>query len=218
MTLSIIKLCTSKCSVKYTVRQCFGQSQEYLNKNNFLFDCATHYYHHRHAGKHTFMFLETNPLQYFESIKYSIHIPEINMDEVRTIISAITNSASGYDELPASILKQCSDSYLEPSTLLINLSISRGIVPDKLKIARFIPISKGEDEQLVQAPNDTAYKRWSCHSGFKLLCKLCRTSPPTAVGARFTIFGHAGHADPLDGWRCCSQKRVMSRPIQVRQL
>ena len=72
------------------------------------------------------------------------------MDEVRTIISAITNSASGYDELPASILKQCSDSYLEPLTLLINLSISRGIVPDKLKIARVIPIFKGEDEQLVQ--------------------------------------------------------------------
>ena len=59
------------------------------------------------------------------------------------------------------------------------------------------------------APNDTAYKRWS---------KLCRTSPPPAMGARFTVFGHAGHADPLDGWRCCSQKRVMSRPIQVRQL
>ena len=28
------------------------------------------------------------------------------------------------------------------------------------------------------APNDIAYKRWSCHSGLKLLCKLCRTSPP----------------------------------------
>ena len=35
---------------------------------------------------------------------------------------------------------------------------------------------------------------------------------------RATLFGHAGHADPLDGWRCSSQKRVMSRPIQVRQL
>ena len=91
---------------------------------------------------------ETNPLQYFESIENSIHIPEINMDEVRTIIAAIKNSA--YDELPASILKQCSDSYLEPLKLLINLSISRGIVPDKLKIARVIPIFKGEDEQLVQ--------------------------------------------------------------------
>ena len=72
-------------------------------------------------------------------------------------------------------------------------------------------------ETLIKVDDDTAYKRWSCHSGFKLLCKLCRTSPP--MGARFTgFFWHAGHADPLDGWRCCSQKRVMSRPIQVRQL
>ena len=30
----------------------------------------------------------------------------------------------------------------------------------------------------TMAPNDTAYKRWSCHSGLKLLYKLCRTSPP----------------------------------------
>ena len=69
----------------------------------------------------------------------------------------------------------------------------------------------------IVAPNDTAYKWWSCHSRQELLCKLCRTLPPPAMGARFTVFGHAGHADPLDGWRCCSQKRVMSRPIQVRQ-
>ena len=46
------------------------------------------------------------------------------------------------------------------------------------------------------------YKRWSCHSGLKLPCKLCRTSPPPDL----PCFGHAGHADPLDGWRCCSQK------------
>ena len=55
----------------------------------------------------------------------------------------------------------------------------------------------------LQAPNDTSYKRWSCHSGLKLMCKLCRTSPPPAMGARFTVFGHSGHADPLDVWRCC---------------
>ena len=24
------------------------------------------------------------------------------------------------------------------------------------------------------APNDTTYKLWSCHSGYKLLCKMCR--------------------------------------------
>ena len=37
------------------------------------------------------------------------------------------------------------------------------------------------------------------------------------MGARFTVFGPAGHADPMDDWRCSSQKRVMSRLIRVRQ-
>ena len=95
------------------------------------------------------------------------------MDEVRSIISAITNSASGNDELPASILKQCMDSYLEPLTHLIYLSLSLRIVPDELKIARIIPIFKGEDEQLVQnyrpisvLPFFPKYLKKNC-------CKLC---------------------------------------------
>ena len=54
-----------------------------------------------------------------------------------------------------------------------------------------------EEENGVMAPNDTAYKRWSCHSGLKLLCKLCRTSPLPAMGARFTVFWACGPA----GWR-----------------
>ena len=71
------------------------------------------------------------------------------MDDVRTIISVITNSASGNDELSASILKQCTDSYIEPLTHLINLSISLGIVPEELKVPTVIRIFKREDEQLV---------------------------------------------------------------------
>ena len=42
--------------------------------------------------------------------------------------------------------------------------------------------------------------------------------PTPSNGDPIYRFGHAGHVDPLDGRRCCSQKRVMSRPIQVRQL
>ena len=49
------------------------------------------------------------------------------------------------------------------------------------------------------APNDTPYKRWSCHSGLKLLCKLCRTSPPPAMGARYTVFW-ACQPCGLAGW------------------
>ena len=44
-------------------------------------------------------------------------------------------------------------------------------------------VSDGSGDHMVEAPNDTAYKRWSCHSGHKLLCKLCRTFPPPAIGA-----------------------------------
>ena len=38
-----------------------------------------------------------------------------------------------------------------------------------------------------KAPNDTAYKRWCCHSKLKLLCKLWQTFSPPAMGARFTV-------------------------------
>ena len=100
--------------------------------------------------------------------------------------------------------------------LLINITICFSFC---ITIFSFFYMSWGEVVHSPREdPNDTAYKRWSCHSGLKLLYKLCRTSPPPAMGSRFTVFGHAGHADPLDGWPCCSQKRVMSRPIQVRQL
>ena len=46
---------------------------------------------------------------------------------------------------------------------------------------------------------DTAYKRWSCHSVLKLLCKLCRSSPPPAMGARFTVFWACRPCGPA-GW------------------
>ena len=60
------------------------------------------------------------------------------------------NLPPGYDEMPASILKQCTDIYIDPLTHLINLSINQGIFPSKLKIAKVIPIYKSDDKQLIQ--------------------------------------------------------------------
>ena len=38
-------------------------------------------------------------------------------------------------------------------------------------------------------------------------CANCVEPPrPQQWGPDLPFFGHAGHADPLDGWRCCSQK------------
>ena len=36
-------------------------------------------------------------------------------------------------------------------------------------------------------------------------CANC-VEPARLWGPDLPFFGHAGHADPLDGWRCCSQK------------
>ena len=46
-------------------------------------------------------------------------------------------------------MKKCIDSYIEPLTLLINKSIQQGVFPVDLKIARIIPLYKGENNQLI---------------------------------------------------------------------
>ena len=53
---------------------------------------------------------------------------------------------------------------------------------------------------------------------FQAAVQIVSNLPAPSNGGPIYRFGHAGHADPLDGWDCCSQKQVMSRPIQVRQL
>ena len=57
--------------------------------------------------------------------------------------------ASGYDKLPASIKKQCIDSYIDLLTLLNIQSIQQGVFPAELKIARVIPLYKGENNQFI---------------------------------------------------------------------
>ena len=69
---------------------------------------------------------------------------------------------------------------------------------------------------MLQTTQPTSGGAVTANSG---CCANCVEPPrPQQWGPDLPFFGHAGHADPLHGWRCCSQKRVMSRPIQVRQL
>ena len=87
---------------------------------------------------------------YLQYNNKSIDIPEINTDEIISVISSLSNSAAGYDEMPASITKQLVPCFVHPLTFLINKSISQGTFPDELKIAKVLPIYKNEDEQLIQ--------------------------------------------------------------------
>ena len=54
----------------------------------------------------------------------SIDIMEINTDEITSVISSLSNSAVGYDEMPASIMKRLMVYFVKPLTFRINQSIS----------------------------------------------------------------------------------------------
>ena len=46
-------------------------------------------------------------------------------------------------------MRQCIGSYNDPLILLINQSIAQGVFPAELKIARVIPLYKGENNKLI---------------------------------------------------------------------
>ena len=60
-------------------------------------------------------------------------------------------------------------------------------------------VSDRDDYSDDEAPNDTTYKRWRCHCGYKPWCKLCRNLPPPAMGDRFTVFWASRPCRPA-GW------------------
>ena len=81
-------------------------------------------------------------VQYYDK---SIDIPELNTDEIISIISSMTNSAAGYDEIPATIMKQFIAYFVHPLTFLINKSIFLGTFPDEPNLAKILPIYKISD-------------------------------------------------------------------------
>ena len=126
----------------------------------------------------------------------------------------------------------------QKTTLPISIEHNNTLITDPNKKANtfndyFANIGTNLAENICQYGNNEMYQQYlqtqsQCSCTFENVNEddilRLQTTQPTSGGAvtanpnDLPFFGHAGHADPLDGWRCCSQKRVMSRPIQVRQL
>jgi hypothetical protein len=56
-----------------------------------------------------------------------------------------------------SIIKQSINAISQPLTHIINLSITHGIVPDEMKIAPVIPLSKLKIEMFSQTTDQSLY-------------------------------------------------------------
>ena len=68
---------------------------------------------------------------------------------VKEICQLNSKKAGGHDNISPKILKENTDIFVTPLLHLIYLSFQTSIVPDKLKIARVIPIHKKEDRFCV---------------------------------------------------------------------
>ena len=79
----------------------------------------------------------------------SVFFPSTYQQEIVEICASLrSGSAAGFDNIHIDVVKQNIDIISKPLTRIINLSLSSGIVPKQLKIARIIPLFKSGDQDL----------------------------------------------------------------------
>ena len=78
--------------------------------------------------------------------KNSLSINELK----ETFFSLITNKSPGYSDINFHVVKKCFGEINEPLKHFSNLSLENGIFPEKMKIAKVIPLFKnGERENIA---------------------------------------------------------------------
>ena len=100
----------------------------------------------KHACKHTIATrkcYQYNTIQYMNKTKIdtTFHFVPIDEEQTLTIISQLKPKKSmGYDNISQILLHKSAKYLSKPLTCIINQSLITGIFPNKLKIARIIPI------------------------------------------------------------------------------
>ena len=90
-----------------------------------------------------------SPMSYVYITEHSIYIYATIPTEVKQIFQSLKNSSPGWDEIPAFLLKLCANYYVQPLIYIINKSIENCIFPNKLKLARVVPIFKSGDPSSI---------------------------------------------------------------------
>ena len=90
-----------------------------------------------------------SPLSYLgDRLPNTIFLEPVSDEEVEGIVNNLKNSAPGYDEIIASILKFSLPVIRSPPTHILNLSLLEGVFRNELKIANVLPLYKADDDML----------------------------------------------------------------------
>ena len=96
-------------------------------------------------------FEENNFTKYLNTpLNHNFLFKPVDSNQIIFIIDSLENSkASGPHSIPTEILKIIKFNICLPLKELINMSFATGVYPDKLKIAKVIPIFKNKGDQLL---------------------------------------------------------------------
>jgi hypothetical protein len=150
-TWSIIKGIINKNSSR-TVSESFTINSKNITNKSIIASSFNKYF--ANVGQNVYKSIPTSsisPLQYLSNpIVETLFLAPVVENEVESIIKTFKKSACGYDSLCPLIIKSLYKSFLLPLTHVLNLSVTQGIVPNELKIAKIIPLFKNGDSKLLK--------------------------------------------------------------------
>ena len=128
--------CTVKSGIKWSPLS-FPLGQYFSTLNNFLNIFGIH------KGVNPFNSYLTTPCP--ASFNFSYTKP----DDIEKIIRNIRPKSSAWcDNISTKLLKEIENVVSRPLSIIINQSLYAGVFPDKLKIAKVIPLYKKDDNKL----------------------------------------------------------------------
>ena len=92
----------------------------------------------------------SNPLNYVSRNPHSFVFFKCNPNEINNVILLLKNKKCSVSEIPVSIYKKITDIISPIISNLMNSSLSRGIFPNSLKLARVVPIHKSGSKKDVK--------------------------------------------------------------------
>lgn len=92
-----------------------------------------------------------DPIKYIQGdFPNSMVLYNTDPTEIAQIVHQLKNSSSkGHDGILPTVIKSTIDEIAMPLSIIFNLSFEKCIFPDKLKIARIVPIYKSDDKMVV---------------------------------------------------------------------
>ena len=97
-----------------------------------------------------------------ENILWSFNFELIEQDTMKKIIKRLNaKHSSGHDNVSTILLKEISPLIISPLTLILNQSLTTWIFPDKLKVAKIIPLFKTDQSHFFLPLPKYSKRRYS---------------------------------------------------------